>query len=216
MYSCVMLWTIALHAPLSYTTLSGAVEYLLLMLTVCTFVTAVSFEAVPVMTARLRQTCPTLADSGEQQQQRQVTAEPRLALIARAFGGSMAWLLGIALMNMLEVAVARLWHVRNADGTQSHDGAPLTYYWGGLHNVPLVARWFLCALVLGLVVPMLALLKRSQRTPLRDALVGALLHRGDDSLAALALRSWDRLRGLYLPALANTAAQVQRRGRCYH
>lgn len=151
-YNCVVLWTIALHAPLPYTTLFGVWMYFFCMLFFCAAMLTLAFEAIPAVTAWLRRKCPNVATKKWEQ--------PRLVLVANAIGGAAAWVLGIGLMDALEVTAAEMRGLP--------DGAELTYYWGGLHNVPLLVRYLLCVVVVCLVLPLHMLLKHSQRHPIRD------------------------------------------------
>ena len=121
----------------------------------------------------------------------------------------MAWLLAIALIMALEVTIAVFWPTGNDQGTSEDGtrGATLVYYWGGLHNLPLLARWLLCVLTVTVALPLLIVEKRATNRPIRDALVGALMDRGEWDAAALLMRAFDRMKGLLIPMLANTGAQ---------
>lgn len=73
----------------------------------------------------------------------------------------MAWLLAIALIMALEVTIAALWPTGNDEGTSDDGtrGATLVYYSGGLHNLPLVARWLLCVFTVTVALPLLIIEK---------------------------------------------------------
>jgi hypothetical protein len=191
-YACVFLWTLSLHSFTSYTTRSGVWTYFAFALVVCSALTVLSFEVAPALTTKIRAACPMLAPANP-------TDEAQLVLVARTFAGSMAYLLAIGLVNALEVTIVRSWPVG--------DPRPC-YYSGSLHNIPLAARYVLCVVIWALMIPALALLKRSKNSVLRDTVVTALMDRGDWGAAAFCMRLWDRMRGLYLPTLSWTAGQA--------
>ena len=158
-----------------------------------------------MVTAWARKNAPCVASNPE------LTVEDtRTARIAKAFGGSMAWLLAIALMQALEVTIAVFWPTGNDEGTSADGrrGATLVYYAGGLHNLPLVARWLLVVLTVGATLPLVIVEKRTTERPVRDALVGALMNRGEWGAAALLMRAFERLRGLLIPMLGYTGTQA--------
>ena len=204
-YACVVMWTITLHSFTSYTTISGVWTYFAMMMLFCCLMTVLSFEAAPVVGSKLRSKVPAFCRSGVDSEKN------NLVLVARAFGGAMAWLLAVALIHALEVTMTRNWpggkKNQCADSMESSCWQPC-YYSGYAHNIPLVGRFILCFAVVGLMVPVLTLLKRSKKHMLRDNLVQALMDRGDWDLAAFTMRAWDRLRGLCLPTLSFTAAQA--------
>eukprot|EP01043_Picozoa_sp_COSAG02_P019663 COSAG02_NODE_955_length_15680_cov_31.906681_6_plen_549_part_00 len=204
-YNSAALWSIALHTFLSYTLLSGAWLYFCLNLTFVFIFSMASWELAPVLTAWARKYASGIASDPS------VAAEDtRAARIAKAFGGSMAWLLAIALMQALEVTIAVFWPTGNDEGTSpdGRSGATLVYYAGGLHNLPLVARWLLVVLTVGATLPLLIFEKRTTERPIRDALVGALMDRGEWDAAALLMRAFERLRGLLIPMLGYTGTQA--------
>lgn len=204
-YNSALLWSIALHSFLSYTLLSGAWLYFFLNLAFVFVFSMASWELSPVITAWVRKKAPSLASDPSAR-----TEDTRAAKVAKAFGGSMAWLLAIALMQALEVTIAVFWPTGNDEGTSAdgHRGATLVYYAGGLHNLPLAARWLLVVLTVGATMPLLIFEKRSTDRPIRDALVGALMERGEWDAAALLMRAFERLRGLLIPMLGYTGTQA--------
>lgn len=204
-YNSAYLWSIALHSFLSYTLLSGAWLYFCLNLVFVFFFSMASWELAPVVTRWARKNAPSLASDPSLP-----VEDTRTAKIAKAFGGSMAWLLAIALMQALEVTIAVFWPTGNNEGTSADGtrGAALVFYWGGLHNLPLVARWLLFVLTVCATMPLLIYGKRSTNQPIRDALVGALMDRGEWDAAALLMRAFERLRGLVIPMLGYTGTQA--------
>ena len=204
-YNSALLWSIALHSFLSYTKLSGAWWYFCLNFTFVFLFSMASWELAPVLTAWMRKHAPALASKPTV-----AVEETRPAKIAKAFGGSMAWLLAIALIQALEVTIAVFWPTGNEEGTSDDGkyGATLVYYAGGLHNLPLFSRWVLFVLVVCATLPLLIFEKRSTERPIRDALVGALMERGEWDAAALLMRANERMRGLLVPMLAYTGTQA--------
>ena len=194
-YSAAALWTTFFHSFFSYTKLTGAIQYFLVIFIFVTVFNVLSWELVPVFTVWLREKAPKLAAAPAD--------APRMAAIAKGYTGSMAWLLGIALLMTLEVLIAFYWPTND-----EAERPLLVYYWGGLHNIPLLARWLLCLLILAFALPVLTVAKRSKDYKIRDALVGALLDRGEWDAAAMLMRAFDRMKGLYTPMLACTAAQA--------
>eukprot|EP01043_Picozoa_sp_COSAG02_P062372 COSAG02_NODE_8588_length_2513_cov_1.341342_1_plen_569_part_00 len=191
-YACAFLWTLSLHSFTSYTTRTGVWTYFGFALVVCSSCTVLFFEVAPALTAKIRSTCPLLGKARSMD-------EAQLVLVARTFSGSMSFLLAIGLVNALEVTIVRSW--------PAGDPRPC-YYSGVLHNVPLAARYVLCLVIWALIVPALAVFKRSKKSVLRDTIVTALMDRGEWDAAAFCMRLWDRTRGLYLPTLHWTAGQA--------
>ena len=200
-YANVFLWTLSLHSFTSYTTRSGVWAYFFFAFFICASLTILFFEAAPVLTAKLRETCPMLAPSKKE--------ESQLVLVARTFAGSMAWLMAVALVNALEVTITRGWPLGDGEDYRA------CYYGGALHNVPLLARFLLMAVCVGVIPIVLTFLKRSKRNPVRDTVVTALLASGERTgdqrwFAAVPffLRFFDRMRGFVLPVLWWTAGQA--------
>ncbi len=200
-FANVFLWTLSLHSFTSYTTRSGVWTYFFFAFFICASLTILFFEATPVLTAKLRETCPMLAPAKKE--------ESQLVLVARTFAGSMAWLMAVALVNALEVTITRGWPLGDGDDYRA------CYYSGALHNVPLLARLLLMAVSVGVIPIVLTYLKRSKRNPVRDTVVTALLAGGERTgdqrwFAAVPffLRFFDRMRGFVLPVLWWTAGQA--------